>query len=700
MKEQEFIKQIKQKTTDLPIPDSISPSNMKKMLEDYNQNRESFSDNNEIASTNKSRHSGYFKISITAACLALCVIGGIYGTRNTTNKTLLPEKSPVEKNDSYTEEDSLVSNSSLTTPDSYEDYYDTLKKAYDDYYDSISMVEESAVSDEIILDSAMNESASVATAKQAVNELSDSSNATGYSRTNTQEENVDEGDIIKTDGEYIYRVTEQYDRTTYNTTYRLSITQVTEGDMEIVYQAPLNDSLSISQNEDISFHEFYLQDNRLFVLYTRQNITTTPISTKSYIAVFNIKDKSQPDLITTLSQSGYYVSSRISDGYLYTISNFCDTSLEDKAAYETYLPSVNDTIIECSDLYYGENVLTDSTYVITSVSLKNPSDFTDTKAFPTSGGDTYVSDNAIYLYCTQYNDITQTEISLISYKKGTLTVGSSATVSGYLYDSFALSEKDGYLRIVATIPANNIMLLRNSDFTEDTQNNVREDVNALYILDNHMKLASKLTGIAPGEQIYSARFIGDMGYFVTYENTDPLFSVDLSDPQNPQIVGKLKIPGFSNYLHPYSDNLLLGIGEETDPNTQEFKGLKLSMFDISNPADVTETEKYVIKNSQFSPALYNHKAIMIDTDNNLFGFVYTTYDDTTAQYYYYFATFTYDAQNGFTETAHYRLNDKNEYDYDSVRGVYIGNYLYISSNEEITSYPLGDSSPIKTVYIK
>lgn len=211
-----------------------------------------------------------------------------------------------------------------------------------------------------------------------------------------------------------------------------------------------------------------------------------------------------------------------------------------------------------------------------------------------------------------------------------------------------------------------------------------------------MNLVSKLTGIAPGEQIYSARFLGDMGYFVTYRNTDPLYSVDLSDPKNPTIVGQLKIPGFSNYLHAYDDGILLGIGQDIDPATQVSSGIKLSMFDISDPENVTERNKYVIENSEYSPALYDHKAIMINTDDNIFGFVYTTYDSSTDQYGYYFATYTYDSKKGFVETARYRLNQKNEYDYDSVRGIYIGDYLYLSNNEQIVSYKLGDTTPIST----
>ena len=89
----------------------------------------------------------------------------------------------------------------------------------------------------------------------------------------------------------------------------------------------------------------------------------------------------------------------------------------------------------------------------------------------------------------------------------------------------------------------------------------------------------------------------DTGYFVTYKNVDPLFSVDLSDPENPRILGELKVTGFSSYLHFYGEDRLLGIGSETDPDTGASKGIKLSMFDISDPANVTEIAKYVIEDT-------------------------------------------------------------------------------------------------------
>ena len=136
-----------------------------------------------------------------------------------------------------------------------------------------------------------------------------------------------------------------------------------------------------------------------------------------------------------------------------------------------------------------------------------------------------------------------------------------------------------------------------------------DETNGLYILASNMKEVGSITGLAEGEQVYSARLLGDTGYFVTYEKTDPLFSVDLSDPKNPKIIGKLKIPGFSEYLHFYGENQLLGIGMDVDEDGVTTDGVKLSMFDVSDPSDVKEIETYVLEGTYGTDAGYDYKAV-------------------------------------------------------------------------------------------
>src|SRR5690606_13084850 len=157
--------------------------------------------------------------------------------------------------------------------------------------------------------------------------------------------------------------------------------------------------------------------------------------------------------------------------------------------------------------------------------------------------------------------------------------------------------------------------------------------NNLYVLNrDSMKVTGKIEDIAPGERIKSVRFIGNRGYMVTFKNVDPLFVIDLKDPANPTILGKLKIPGWSDYLHPYDENHLIGFGREVDPKgetaeflTSEFLlGMKLSIFNVSDVANPVEMHKEIIgARGTTSELLYNHKALLFDKEKNLLAFPIT-----------------------------------------------------------------------------
>ncbi|MDO5837129.1 MAG: beta-propeller domain-containing protein, partial [Methanobacterium sp.] len=279
----------------------------------------------------------------------------------------------------------------------------------------------------------------------------------------------------------------------------------------------------------------------------------------------------------------------------------------------------------------------------------------------------------IFVTSTSWNNgIQTTDIISFRYVKGKITAQAGNTIKGYLNNSFSLDEYQGYLRVVSTY--------------WDNQKNY--DINNLFIMDKELKTVGSLVDI------------GDTCYFVTFRQTDPLFSVDLSDPKNPKMLGELKITGFSEYLHPYGDNLLLGIGWEVDSDTQENLGLKLSMFDISDPANVVEKDKMVIKNVYNSPAMDNYKAVMIDPEKNLFGFAYQTrLDDNYEHSASSYSLFSYDRKNGFTSTFTTSLNQtkgNNDYysdyysDLENIRGLYIKNTFYLATLEDIQSYNMNE----------
>jgi len=173
-----------------------------------------------------------------------------------------------------------------------------------------------------------------------------------------------------------------------------------------------------------------------------------------------------------------------------------------------------------------------------------------------------------------------------------------------------MDEYQGYFRVATT--THNI----SRSWEEATSQN------HLYILDMNLDVVAGLEGLAPGEQIYSARFMGDRCYLVTFKKVDPLFVIDLKDPYNPRVLGQLKITGYSDYLHPYGENHVLGIGKEAvaaeEGDFAWYQGVKISLFDVSDVANPKEIGKYEIGDrGTDSPVLRDHKALLFDESKDL-----------------------------------------------------------------------------------
>jgi uncharacterized secreted protein with C-terminal beta-propeller domain len=161
--------------------------------------------------------------------------------------------------------------------------------------------------------------------------------------------------------------------------------------------------------------------------------------------------------------------------------------------------------------------------------------------------------------------------------------------------------------------------------------------NNVYVLDSTMAVVGKIEGMAPGEKIYSARFMGDRAYVVTFEKVDPLFVINLTDPRDPQVLGWLKTPGFSDYLQPLDQNHVLGIGKDAVASEQGdfawYQGMKLSVFDVTNLTSPVETSTYVIGNrGTTSPALTDQKALLYDGSRNLLVIPVTVAKVDASQY--------------------------------------------------------------------
>ena len=211
--------------------------------------------------------------------------------------------------------------------------------------------------------------------------------------------------------------------------------------------------------------------------------------------------------------------------------------------------------------------------------------------------------------------------------------------------------------------------------------------NRVYVLDENLQVTGKLTGLAKGEQIYAARFTGETGYFVTYRNTDPLFTVDFSDPQNPKVIGELKVSGFSEYLHFWSHDMLLGIGMETDPQSGETIGVKLSMFDISDPGKVKEEAKLVLKDVTYCDAMYDYKAVLADPEKNLIAFTAEAYRQGYQKSY---RVVSYEKGKFISRIERTLAAGQYAYDSGRWRSVYVKDRLYLVGEKKTIVFDMSD----------
>ena len=210
------------------------------------------------------------------------------------------------------------------------------------------------------------------------------------------------------------------------------------------------------------------------------------------------------------------------------------------------------------------------------------------------------------------NETMKTTIQRIKITKKSITFEASGEVPGYVLNQFSMDEYNGYFRIATTVNNNNWRT-----FAEETTSK-----NNVYVLDMNLDVAGKLEDLALGEQIYSARFMGDRCYVVTFRNIDPLFVIDLSDPTAPTVLGQLKVTGYSGYLHPYDENHIIGIGKETVYDAKQdfawYQGVKMCLFDVSDVSNPVEVAKYEIGDrGTDSPILYDHKSLLFDREKNL-----------------------------------------------------------------------------------
>ena len=656
--EKEILDKIKQSTEKTPVPESLAPDQIMKMLEEHNSTQAS----GHIPKKHGFSRGHRMRGGLIAAALVLVVgIGAHIRQQN-----LSSDSATSSTKGSFsigTSSGKLASSDTLETATDYDEVY-TYLQSYQDELDSSSAT--GSTDGGIVMYS--TKTADNGARTDSSSSSSDSSTAsaravdTSFSDTNVRTESVDEADIVKTDGSYLY--------TLKANSQEISIVDIRSDQMKVV------SGISLSENFQAS--EFYLSDQKLFVLGNIQNTQVDSDSKTLYrgsctrIQTYDLADINNPKSIGTVDQSGYYHTSRFKDGYLYVFSDYYIYDTITKKDYPSYVPLVGDNLLKQSDIYLPTNHAADQYLVVSSVSASSPDKAADQKAVMSENGEVYVSENNIYIYEYTNSSIladnlaakNQTILRKLSYNKGKLSGSAQGKVKGYLNDSFSIDEYDNTLRLVTTVTHN---------VGSSSQSN------SVYVLDADLKTIGKIEDLAKNEQVYSARFLGDTGYFVTYEQTDPLFSVDFSDPENPKILGKLKIPGFSEYLHFYSDNLLLGIGMDTDENGIT-NGVKISMFDIRDPSDVKEVSKYTLDQYYYSDVFSDYRAALVDPEKNLIGFPLS---GSANQY----VILSYDKDQGFQVQMQEEVNGNS---YLGTRGVYANEKFYVINGNAIEAYRMGD----------
>ena len=632
-------------------------------------------------------------INILALALSLCLVFGLFAFSLATGDTPVTTEKIWERA-RQGRAAVLKEQSGLAHASSYAEVYEKVSALYGGGAMSggggmgrgdiaIDMVEDAFAPE------APQSAESAPTAAPAV----DSDSGGDYSQTNAQVAGIDEGDIVKTDGRYIYILRG----------YELIVLEAAGASTRELSRTVVGMSVQEKGEDDYRGtdkypQEMYVLGDRLAVLsgYSSYHDRATPPSDWLYdyetylcVDIYDITNPNRPTLKESLGQDGSLLSSRLKDGRVYVVSNhYIYDAVENDPG--SFVPSLYRggvaTPIAAADICIMPIVQRASYTVVTVYDMADAA-ITASESMLGGGSTVYMSHDSLYVadtvWTTQESEpYTDGIYTVVSYESGSetnitrfdidggLRLTANGTVPGYLHNQFSMDEYDGYLRLVTTENRSVYQVYTdaargwsNYEWGED-----RND-NALYILDEVLTVTGSVTGLAPDETIYSARFSGDIGYFVTFRQVDPLFAVDLSDPAAPRVLSALKIPGFSDYLHLWTGDRLFGLGRDADEQTGRTGSMKLSMFNTENPADVTELRTLILQES-YSVALYNHKAILIDQAKNLIGF------PVESGYLLY----SYTDGGGFVQKA--RINI--DYWSGDSRGLYIGDCYYVISDNGVS----------------
>lgn len=530
-----------------------------------------------------------------------------------------------------------------------------------------------------------------------------------YSNTNAQVEGVDEADIVKTDGNYIYYVTN--DKV-------IIVNAQDEKNLKIVSEIQYNDNsfnpreLFIAENKLIvigNLYEDYSKKNNSTGIQRAVEVFEYPTNNKKTVAkIYNTENKENPELAREIKIEGNYLSSRMIGDNVYFIANkymysylFRNKEIEEMDE-EYFKPKYTDTAVgsdeKCiayPDIYYFPESEDTSYLSIAGFNINN-NESANIETYLGAGEDIYSSENNLYITKVKYehkpsiwygyynNYDVNTHIYKFKLEDSKVIYEAAGSVPGEVLNQFSMDEKDGYFRIATT--------------DSDNWNN-ETDRNNLYVLNEKLETVGKIEGLAKGEKIYSVRFMGDRAYMVTFVETDPLFVIDLSEATNPVVLGELKIPGYSKYLYPYDENHIIGFGENTRINEYGgvvTDGMKMALFDVTNPTNPKELYSVDIgEKGTYSELLNNHKALLFSKEKNIIAFPVAISEEIgeyrTKLKFQGAIVYGLDLEKGFTlrgRIAHMQVQEGyRNYDYEKEveRIIYIKDNLYTLSKGMIKS---------------
>lgn len=583
-----------------------------------------------------------------------------------------------------------------------------------------------------------------------------------YSQTNVQVQGVDEADVVKTDGKYIYQVNNR----------RIVIVKASPAkEMQV-------ESILAFDKDEFYPTELYVDDRYLVVIGSDYRRVPLPapripggiepmIAPEIYppfrsqntvkVLVYDITDKSNIKKTREAELEGSYVSSRKIGPSLYFVANkYADIYyiMKEENAPGSPTPTYRDTAgtgefkaIGYESIHYFPEHVDPNYLMVAGLNLDEPEKEMTVSTYLGSGQNIYVSQSNLFVAVTQWENPvplrgnapdtpvsskvmpiaeppkSSTTVYKFALENGKANYAGKGNVPGTILNQFSMDEYKGYFRIATTKGE----MWRNDEHT--SKNNI-------YVLDEKMKLAGQVEDLAPGERIYSVRFMGDRAYMVTFRQVDPLFVIDMKNPEAPKVLGKLKIPGYSDYLHPYDENHIIGFGKDTIELPQKdwqgkdigpmafYQGMKMAVFDVSDVENPVEKFKEIIGDrGTDSELLRNHKALLFSKEKGLLAFPVTVMEvkqnqqgeTVTMPAYGEFAfqgayVYGLNMTDGFTlrgRVTHLTDEDYKKagyygFDYEKSvnRILYIGNNLYTLSNKIIKVHDLTSLEKINAIAIQ